>query len=1217
MKILAIRVHQLASILDAVVDFSASPLKEAGLFAITGDTGAGKSTLLDAICLALYNKTARLRGDTGNKIDFNGDNIKLNDSRNLLRRGAGQGYAEVDFIGQDKQQYRARLSFSRARNKTDGKLQPAQHSLYSLPDEALIADRSAASKEIERIIGLSFEQFSRAVLLAQHEFAAFLKATGDERAQLLECLTGTDKFSRIGQRIFERHREQLQALEQLKLSLSNYQVLSPEEVETKQAEQKALEAKLAELQKQIKQFEQYQGWYKQASQQQQQLNQAEQAKQELQQQMHALAEKATEAKQAQQCLEIKDNRERVTSIAAQHGQLIKNREQLLNVDHKTVIKDAEQTLEKQTAQLNQAKQAQKDAQPIISQARELDKQLAVLNQQTAAQKVQAEKAKQHHQELTNTLNSHKAEQQKQLEQQAQINGYLETHAQWQPLAKDWSFYKSELSRFSQQQHTISQSQQNVKSLQPKIDEQQAAAQQCKTQYQALEQEIKRLNEQDTAFKSSLNTQSMADIDAGLEAIKHLIEKRQVWQTNHHQLKNWQTQLNTLSQTEQQLQTALKDAQQGAEQAQQQVSFCEQNLQQVQLRASEGVSQLRATLKAGEPCAVCGSKEHPFMHEEMVNEQFSQLINDFTGQLTNAKQHLKAQQALQQTKSNELAACSQQISSLKGQISELGAQQQSLKETMAASRTELNDLTEDQLNERQQQLSQQKQQYYKTLEQQQQLQNTLAAKQTEYNQQGQALHSKEQQLNELQQQLNNLQTRLNELNNEHQQLYTALNQQFTSAPWWQALNTQSISLEVIAEHVEAYQASLQTADELKTNLKAIEQDLAHITPQLNEAHTSLTQYNEQLRQTQNELTQIQSKREGLFSNAAISVDEFIAELEKAIDSAQQALQLAQTNHSNAVKARDEQAIQIANFDEREKELTAEQAALNERFSLWFNDFKTQHPSLDEQAVSQLLTISPAEIKQTLADYHTSESSLKDAEALLKQRQQALAQHQKEKPALGEDELQLQLNQATEQQVQANNALLQVATELKTHQQNSEALADKQKQLVEQQKSYEHWHLLNKVLGDASGKTMRNLAQTQTLKILLHYANSHLQTLNKRYKLTAIGQTLDIAIIDKDMADEQRSVNTLSGGESFLVSLALALGLASLSSNKVQINSLFIDEGFGTLDSETLSIAMDALDSLQAQGRKVGVISHVSEMTERVATQVHVAKKPGGYSTISVI
>ena len=211
---------------------------------------------------------------------------------------------------------------------------------------------------------------------------------------------------------------------------------------------------------------------------------------------------------------------------------------------------------------------------------------------------------------------------------------------------------------------------------------------------------------------------------------------------------------------------------------------------------------------------------------------------------------------------------------------------------------------------------------------------------------------------------------------------------------------------ITEHVE-HQAS--AADE-QTSLN--DRTHTHVT-QLNEAHTSLTQCNEQLSQTENELTQIQSKREGLFSNAAISVDEFIAELEKAIDSAQQALQLAQATHSNAVKARDEQAIQIANIDEREKELTAEQAALNERFSLWFTDFKAQHPSLDEQAVSQLLTISPAEIKQTLADYHTSESSLKDAEALLKQRQQALAQ-QKRQTALGEDGYNYS-NQNTEQQL----------------------------------------------------------------------------------------------------------------------------------------------------------------------------------------------------------
>ena len=239
-------------------------------------------------------------------------------------------------------------------------------------------------------------------------------------------------------------------------------------------------------------------------------------------------------------------------------------------------------------------------------------------------------------------------------------------------------------------------------------------------------------------------------------------------------------------------------------------------------------------------------------------------------------------------------------------------------------------------------------------------------------------------------------------------------------------------------------------------------------------------------------------------------------------------------------------------------------------------------------------------------------------MLKQHQNADKQHQtSDKPAQTEQALLAQLTDLTQAQTALHKTQLETNTVLEQHHQNAKALHTKQSELSTLQQQVEQWHLLNKVLGDATGKTMRNLAQTQTLKILLHYANSHLKTLNKRYELTAIAQTLDIAIIDRDMADEQRSVNTLSGGESFLVSLALALGLASLSSNKVSINSLFIDEGFGTLDSETLSIAMDALDSLQAQGRKVGVISHVSQLTERVSTVVHVAKKPGGFSTISII
>jgi len=166
----------------------------------------------------------------------------------------------------------------------------------------------------------------------------------------------------------------------------------------------------------------------------------------------------------------------------------------------------------------------------------------------------------------------------------------------------------------------------------------------------------------------------------------------------------------------------------------------------------------------------------------------------------------------------------------------------------------------------------------------------------------------------------------------------------------------------------------------------------------------------------------------------------------------------------------------------------------------------------------------------------------------------------------------------------------------------------------------WASLNELIGSADGKKFRNYAQQFTLEVLLGYANAHLAQLARRYQLERINNpgnpSLGLMVRDQDMGGELRSVHSLSGGESFLVSLALALGLASLSSNRVRVESLFIDEGFGSLDTETLRVAMDALDGLQAMGRKVGVISHVQEMTERIATRILVQPGAGGKSVVSV-
>ena len=164
--------------------------------------------------------------------------------------------------------------------------------------------------------------------------------------------------------------------------------------------------------------------------------------------------------------------------------------------------------------------------------------------------------------------------------------------------------------------------------------------------------------------------------------------------------------------------------------------------------------------------------------------------------------------------------------------------------------------------------------------------------------------------------------------------------------------------------------------------------------------------------------------------------------------------------------------------------------------------------------------------------------------------------------------------------------------------------------------ENWKKLNLLLGSASGNKFKEMAQGYTLETLLAYASKQLAELAPRYRLQRIPDTLALQVIDVDMLNEVRTVHSLSGGESFLVSLSLALGLSSLSSNRMKVESLFIDEGFGSLDSETLRIAMDALGRLHTQGRKIGVISHVAEMTERISGRINVVRTSNGKSYIQI-
>lgn len=1216
MKITAVRIHNLASIVDAEIDFTQAPLKDAGLFAITGDTGAGKSTFLDAICLALYTKTARLKGDKGNLIDFNGDSIKLNDARNLLRRGKWEGFAEVDFIGQDKALYRARYSIQRTHKKATGKLKVAEHTLVTLPDETLIADKSQTIKVVESKIGLSFDQFSRAVLLAQHEFAAFLKATGDERAQLLECLTGTDKFSLIGKRIFERNKEFKDKFDLLNAGLTSYTLLSDDELTAKQTLRDELLKKIEQTKKAHAATEQNLNWYKQAASLSQALEHAIKQQQHAQQQLDSIAQQSEQAKQAQSALEIKDNRKRHQYLTAQNKTLSTQISDLKAIDHAALIEEQAATLTTKQSELKTAQEQKQSAEPIIARARELDSQLAIHAQTIKNLTQQSEKEQQQLSELQTQF----TQSQNALDEATKLSTghqtWLNEHTQLKPLANDWNYYQHSFNTFlSANEQLKAADSQNKQLLEEQTKQAARLAEQTKKvamheqQLAQQQKDLNQLNEQQRQF-------NIEQCDNKLKNIEYLKDQRLRYQQFNQEIKN---------STQQQAAVAAKllHSEQTQATLQQNLASCEQALKhseyalnQARLRASENVAHLRTQLTPNEPCVVCGAKEHPYATNQ--NPQLNNLIADFETSYNQAKQQYDSAQAKLHQHQTQHAVLVTEHTQHGQAIQNAQAKQLEIKTTMQGARTELNELTAQQLDETYTQLSTQKSRYFESQKQQTALQdkvnqliNNLKAEQ----------HTQQQVNNqhvELTNKLGQISTKRAELNTQISELTNTLNTQFEHSHFWQQLQNNTLNMRDLNQQVEQYQQTQTQLEQSQKQIGSAEQQLQQLTPLIVKCEQALKGLNTDLAKAQQLQNTTQQERLALFNNAQTSADDYQATINAQLEQCQAQLTCSQQAYDNAIKQRDEHAIELKNAEQRLADQSTELKALVERFDEWFSEFKAQYNEATVEQITILLTLSNEQVKEHLNQYEQRKAALSDANAALKQQQKAQTDHQNtNKPSQSQAELSQHLAELDTEQTTLQNSLLATNTALEQHNQNANALAGKQAELAALKKQVEQWHVLNKVLGDATGKTMRNLAQTQTLKILLHYANSHLKTLNKRYELTAIAQSLDIAIIDRDMADEQRSVNTLSGGESFLVSLALALGLASLSSNKVQINSLFIDEGFGTLDSETLSVAMDALDSLQAQGRKVGVISHVSEMSERVATQVHVSKKSGGYSTVEVL
>jgi exonuclease SbcC len=1242
MKILAIRGKNLASLAgEFELHFQQSPLATAGLFAICGPTGSGKSTLLDALCLALYDETPRLAGAAGKGIslpDVGEDAITPQDSRNLLRRGAGEGFAEVDFIGNDGVEYRARWSVRRARGKASGKLQNTELLLQTVDGGQIIGRlKDEVQQAIRDRLGLTFPQFTRAVLLAQNEFAAFLKAKDNERAELLETLTGLDVYARISIRAYQRTQDEKSRLDALQTQLADQQPLDAAALTQLEQTLAAATAEVATLEQRKTELDRCRQWHEHWQTLQQGEQQARDAAQQARADQEAAAprqQQLTQVEAVQNARPIVDTVDRTTDEVAKHHQTALNAEGRRDEAQRNQ-RQAEEARRQADQAFNAAQQQHTDASEALHSARSLDTAINTLIPGHDAAKKNLAEARQAEANAQQRLADKQTERQQVAQQLQTAQNWLTQHQPLRLLAEDWPRWDELLQDAAALQNHLHDAGQKVFTGQQDVQNKQQGLDQATGDFATAELALQTAEDRLRTARTQLasfDTEALAhQRNLAEQRRDRLAEAERLWMVLDSGLarqRELEGESHTLRESITQTETVLTPLVAEQPTVTARLEQAEKSLKTAEAACARNVETLRASLEPDVPCPVCGATAHPYAAGDAPSRALLASLKVEVDECRKALDHLRTQATAYRTSLNahrqRLTIVASEQDALTAAVQRdraawdahpLAAELKRVDPTLRlAWFIDQRPVTQGQLatlNQQEnacRQAAQQRDNAQKARDQAQKqhaaVQNARNMAQTVFEQAMQTLKT--------------AQERLTELAHQLQERLTKLDAAFSGHDWRPLWQADPVSFhEVRRQKVTQWNDQSQQVEKWQNQLGALDIEINSYTDVLKEKSTQRQRAADVFQSLDGDLQAKRQKRQTLFDGRAAT--EVEAQFAKAIEDAR--LKLQQQAEA-AQKAAHAQASAEATLKREQEALTERQqaaeqatAALNE----WLAAFNTRHPgkALDLSTLRALLAHDSSWLKQEQETLRTLADTVNQAETILKERQRQREAHEQRRA--GPDS-----TEAIQEAWQKNLSALETAQDLRKEaeirlrqdQERRDATKDLQERIAQQASICRIWDQLNDLIGSADGKKFRNHAQQFTLDVLLGYANRHLADVSRRYRLERVKDTLALMVVDQDMGDERRSVHSLSGGESFLVALALALGLASLSSNRVRVESLFIDEGFGSLDADTLRVAMDALDRLQAQGRKVGVISHVQEMTERIGVQIHVQRQSGGQSRIEV-
>lgn len=1148
-----LEIHNIASIEDATIDFEAQPLADSEVFLITGKTGAGKSTLLDAICLALYASTPRLENTSmQGEMRDNEKDIKIKDPVQLMRRNTGEAFVRLTFTGSNGVHYEAQWSVARARNKVTGKIQNKKWALRNLDTDFTYAKDKEIREEIALAIGLDFKQFCRTTLLAQGEFTRFLNSKDDEKAEILEKITGVDAYSRIGAKIFEQTVEKKKIWEDSQQKIEGIQILNDEEIAQKNNQLQQLDEQSQQIKNTLEKEQKKLRWL----QREQDFRQRkEQAKEDLAH-VKTIAE-SDETQQQEQTIALWNHtieaRAKMNEAASCAKTILQQENQL-------------QSLEQTFRQIQGAQSYElQQEQTIALSIRNIDDYLA----QEAPKVNLYENA-----QALNTL----------------INSYLKNKKDAENNLQYANQIKKELN--TQYQPKLEKAKTMLEECQKTYNQQVINVQEAEAELEQLH--LPQLRQQQESLKTLLND---------IQTAKNLLELLHEEQNRHVLSQENLVQLQNSIQEKEKLLLVLKQESHDAE-------IRKNALQLAYEKQRESINKwaksIRIKLQIGDTCPVCQQRiESTLPHEDNIDalvveaeKLYKDAENEYNKILTSQNAIDSDIKALKNSLANEqkvFAKCCESLAKATQKAQEAAKkipEGENETQTLATLEKVSAQIAEAEVKEKEAKklrtLRDQKLQEYEVLR------NGMLAAQQKVNDTQHRIELVEAQIS--------LQTKDSEKAQNDIQTLIGEAEKLSWKNDWHTMLTEfgkevedgAITYKMNTEKQQKLAAELKQFEEGNKNLAAVLDAIVKLMP-----------------------TWGTPSKEPLMLKRIPKVLTRASELQSQITAALQQM--------NAAKEKEEDTKKwLKEFMEKKQEMLKD-----------FSD-KEQEILLDENLLLQLDTLQQCDIAEKTEAINRIKQQLVSKQTVWDELEKAYQLHTGEYEALFDEDEKMPIGEKMSEEESLDTRISTciasleaqlselgnqrggIIRDLEIDRSNKAKVGSLLQESAQKKADFEKWSRLNQLLGDATGNKFRRIAQSYVLASLIHSANGYMRTLSDRYILKVVPGTFVISLEDAYQGYVSRAASTLSGGESFLVSLSLALALSDIGT-QLSVDTLFIDEGFGTLSGEPLQHAVNTLRSLHSKsGRHVGIISHVEELKERIPVQIRVNQEGNNSSsTIEIV